>query len=75
MSAALLLGVLPASRLPEPVQWLRDLLPSSYGVDAFALTFAPDPDWARVLLDLGVCGAVGLASLTLATWAYRRAAR
>ncbi|MFD7728993.1 ABC transporter permease [Kitasatospora phosalacinea] len=75
MSAALLLGVLPASRLPEPVQWLRDLLPSSYGVDAFALTFAPHPDWGRVLLDLGVCGAVGLVSLTLATWAYRRAAR
>jgi len=75
MSAALLLGVLPASRLPGPVQWLRDLLPSSYGVDAFALTFAPDPDWARVVLDLGVCAAVGLVSLTLATWAYRRAAR
>ncbi|PJN25093.1 ABC transporter permease [Kitasatospora sp. CB02891] len=75
MSAALLLGVLPASRLPVPVQWLRDLLPSTYGVDAFALTFAPHPDWARVLLDLGVCGAVGLVSLTLATWAYRRAAR
>jgi ABC-2 type transport system permease protein len=75
MSAALLLGVLPASRLPDAVQWLRDLLPSSYGVDAFALTFAPDPDWARVGLDLGVCGAVALASLTLATWAYRRAAR
>ncbi|WP_100835766.1 ABC transporter permease [Kitasatospora fiedleri] len=74
MSAALLLGVLPASRLPEPVQWLRDLLPSSYGVDAFALTFAPHPDWARITLDLGVCGAVGLVSLTLATWAYRRAA-
>ncbi|MFJ5231702.1 ABC transporter permease [Kitasatospora sp. NPDC088391] len=75
MSAALLLGVLPASRLPEPVQWLRDLLPSSYGVDAFARTFAPRPDWGLVALDLGVCAAVGLVSLTLATWAYRRAAR
>ncbi|MFJ1752605.1 ABC transporter permease [Kitasatospora sp. NPDC088134] len=75
MSAALLLGVLPAARLPEPVQWLRDLLPSSYGVDAFARTFAPRPDWGLVALDLGVCAAVGLVSLTLATWAYRRATR
>ncbi|KRV50145.1 transporter [Wenjunlia vitaminophila] len=74
MSAALLLGVLPASNLPEPVRWLRDLLPSSYGVDAFARTFDSHPDWAVVLVDLGVCAAVGVVSLTLATWAYRRAA-
>ncbi|MEW1908998.1 ABC transporter permease [Kitasatospora sp. NPDC085895] len=75
MSAALLLGVLPAGNLPQPVQWLRDLLPSTYGVEAFARTFEPAPDWAAVLGDLGVCAAVGLCSLTVATWAYRRATR
>jgi len=75
MSAALLLGVLPASHLPAPVDWARDLLPSTYGVEALsrALTSTPT-DWPAVLADLSVCAAVGVASLTLATWAYRRAA-
>ncbi|MFV6029755.1 ABC transporter permease [Streptomyces sp. NPDC056264] len=74
MSAALLLGVLPAERLPQPVSWARDLLPSTYGVEALARTFDRDPDWAAVALDLAVCGVVGVVSLALATWAYRRAA-
>ncbi|MEU9006876.1 ABC transporter permease [Streptomyces sp. NPDC048551] len=74
MSAALLLGVLPPERMPELIVWARDLLPSTYGVQAFAETFAPHPDWAAVVLDLGVCGAVGVLSLAAATWAYRRAA-
>ncbi|MFJ8568883.1 ABC transporter permease [Streptomyces sp. NPDC093514] len=74
MSAALLLGVLPPERMPDVIVWARDLLPSTYGVEAFARTFAPRPDWAAVALDLGVCGAVGALSLALATWAYRRAA-
>jgi ABC-2 type transport system permease protein len=74
MSAALLLGVLPASRMPEPVQWARDLLPSTYGVDALADAFRPHPLWEQAGADLGVCAAVGVLSLALATWAYRRAA-
>ncbi|MFD6532233.1 ABC transporter permease [Streptomyces sp. NPDC060184] len=74
MSAALLLGVLPAERLPEVVRWARDLLPSTYGVEALARSFDADPDWAAVALDLGVCAAVGVLSLAVATWAYRRAA-
>ncbi|MFD3536155.1 ABC transporter permease [Streptomyces sp. NPDC058664] len=74
MSAALLLGVLPAERLPEPIGWARDLLPSTYGVEALARTFGPRPDWAAVALDLTVCGVVGVVSLVVATWAYRRAA-
>ncbi|GHI90194.1 transporter [Streptomyces xanthophaeus] len=74
MSAALLLGVLPPERMPDVIVWARDLLPSTYGVEAFARTFAPHPDWAAVALDLGVCAAVGVVSLAAATWAYRRAA-
>ncbi|MER5893986.1 ABC transporter permease [Streptomyces sp. NPDC001876] len=74
MSAALLLGVLPADRLPEPVGWARDLLPSTYGVEALARSFDAHPDWAVVALDLGVCAVVGVLSLAVATWAYRRAA-
>lgn len=74
MSAALLLGVLPADRMPGFVQFARDLLPSTYGVEAFARTFGPHPDWAFVLGDLAVCAGVGGVSLAVATWAYRRAA-
>ncbi|MFJ8693204.1 ABC transporter permease [Streptomyces roseolilacinus] len=74
MSAALLLGVLPADRLPGPIGWARDLLPSTYGVEALARTFDTSPDWTAVALDLSVCAAVGVASLAAATWAYRRAA-
>lgn len=59
MSAALLLGVLPASRLPGAVRVLRDLLPSTYGVNAFADSFAARPDWGAVLGDLGVCAGSG----------------
>jgi ABC-2 type transport system permease protein len=76
MSAALLLGVLPASHMPAPIAWTRDLLPSTYGVEAFARTFggAAHTDWAAVAGDLSVCAAVGVVSLAVATWAYRRAA-
>ncbi|SED27291.1 ABC-2 type transport system permease protein [Streptomyces sp. 3213] len=74
MSAALLLGVLPADRMPDAVRFLRDLVPSTYGVEAFAQTFAAHPDWPLVLGDLAVCAAVGVVSLAVAAWAYRRAA-
>ncbi|MFC9272957.1 ABC transporter permease [Streptomyces zhihengii] len=74
MSAALLLGVLPAERMPEPIVWARDLLPSTYGVEAMARTFDAHPDWPAVALDLAVCAGVGVVSLAVATWAYRRAA-
>ncbi|BCM66265.1 putative ABC transporter permease protein [Streptomyces sp. EAS-AB2608] len=74
MSAALLLGVLPADRMPEVVRLARDLLPSTYGVEAYARTFGAHPDWAVVFADLGVCAGVGVVSLAVATRAYRRAA-
>ncbi|MFF2408631.1 ABC transporter permease [Streptomyces sp. NPDC058092] len=74
MSAALLLGVLPADRLPAPIGWARDLLPSTYGVEALSRSFDAHPDWAVVALDLAVCAVVGVLSLAVATWAYRRAA-
>nr|WP_246574712.1 ABC transporter permease [Streptomyces genisteinicus] len=74
MSAALLLGVLPAERMPGPIAWARDLLPSTYGVEAMARTFDARPDWPAVALDLAVCAGVGVVSLAVATWAYRRAA-
>jgi ABC-2 type transport system permease protein len=74
MSAALLLGVVPPAHLPGPIGWARDALPSTYGVEAFARTFAARPDWLAVAGDLAVCAGVGAVSLTLATFAYRHAA-
>ncbi|QKV95504.1 ABC transporter permease [Streptomyces sp. NA02950] len=74
MSAALLLGVLPAERMPEVVSYTRDLLPSTYGVEALARSFDGQPDWPAVCADLGVCAGVAVVSLAAATWAYRRAA-
>lgn len=74
MSAALLLGVLPAARMPAPIACARDLLPSTYGVEALAHSFDARPDWLLIAADLGVCAAVGVVSLAAATWAYRRAA-
>ncbi|EFF90507.1 conserved hypothetical protein [Streptomyces sp. e14] len=74
MSAALLLGVLPPDRMPGIVRLARDLLPSTYGVEAYARTFAERPDWTYVAVDMAVCAGVGVVSLAVATWAYRRAA-
>nr|WP_202036070.1 ABC transporter permease [Streptomyces mexicanus] len=74
MSAALLLGVLPPERMPEAIRLARDLLPSTYGVEAYARTFAARPDWPLVGVDMAVCAGVGVVSLAVATWAYRRAA-
>ncbi|MYU17184.1 ABC transporter permease, partial [Streptomyces sp. SID8361] len=72
MSAALLLGVLPAARMPQVVSYARDLLPSTYGVEALARSFDGQPDWWAVCADLGVCAGVAVVSLAAATWAYRR---
>ncbi|ANH91077.1 MULTISPECIES: ABC transporter permease [unclassified Streptomyces] len=74
MSAALLLGVLPPERMPELIRLARALLPSTYGVEAYTRSFADHPDWAWVGIDMAVCAGVGVVSLAVATWAYRRAA-
>lgn len=74
MSAALLLGVLPGGQMPVPVAWVRDLLPSTYGVEALSRAFENRPDWGHAAVDLAVCATVGVLSLAVATWAYRRAA-
>jgi ABC-2 type transport system permease protein len=53
---------------------VRDLLPSTYGVEALTRSFGARPDWLVVCADLGVCAVVGVVSLAAATWAFRRAA-
>ncbi|MEX5632192.1 ABC transporter permease [Parafrankia sp. FMc2] len=75
MSVVLFLGVIPANRLPGIGRLARDLLPSSYAVDALAEAFAPSIDWAGVLADLAVCAVVAAVALVVAAQALRRVAR
>ncbi|KPM55607.1 ABC transporter [Frankia sp. R43] len=75
MSVVLFLGVIPADRLPGIGRLARDLLPSSYAVDALAQAFAPSVDWVGVSADLGVCAAVAVAALLVAAHALRRVTR
>lgn len=77
MSAVLFLGIIPAARLPEPLGWVRDLLPSSYAVDAFAASLRDHAGWAAVDWGalgwrLAVCAGVGILALAVASWALRR---
>ncbi|WP_018500038.1 ABC transporter permease [Parafrankia discariae] len=75
MSVVLFLGVIPADRLPGIGRLARDLLPSSYAVDALAEGFAPAVDWAHVTVDLAVCAAVAAAALVVAVRSLRYAGR
>ncbi|OHV40596.1 MULTISPECIES: ABC transporter permease [Pseudofrankia] len=73
MSIVLFLGIIPSDRLPG-VGWLvRDVLPSSYAVDALSETFLPSARWGIVALDLGVCALVAVITLAAAAGALRRA--
>jgi ABC-2 type transport system permease protein len=75
MSAVLFLSIIPASRLPFLLRPIRAAVPSTYAADAFATGLQPRPEWASVLLDLGICAAVAGASLAVGGWALRRAYR
>lgn len=75
MSLVIFIGVIPRDRLPEAVRALRAIVPAAYAVDALGDALRPHVDWAGVAGDLGVCAAVGLVSLMLGGWAFRRAVR
>lgn len=75
MSGVLFLGIIPADRLPEVVRGLRAVVPSTYAVDALASSFSPRLDAGLLLQDLGVCVAVAVAALALASLAFTRAVR
>ena len=75
MSAALLLGVLPADRLPGVLRALRAIVPSTYGADALAEALKPHPSGAALLGDLVVCAVVAVGALAFASVAFRRAVR
>ena len=73
MAIVMFLGLVPAHRLPEVLQGVRAIVPSTYAVDAFAESFRPQPRWGIVGLDLGICVAVCALALFAGAWAFRRA--
>jgi len=75
MSAVLFLGIVPADRMPLVLQAVRALLPSSYAADALAGALGPRVEAGDLLADLAVCVVAAVASLVLASLAYRRVVR
>ncbi|MDX6211613.1 MAG: type transport system permease protein [Frankiales bacterium] len=73
MSAVIFLDLVAAHRLPVLVQVLRAVIPSTYAADALSQAFAAHPDGWLIARDLGVCAAVALAALALASWAFGKA--
>jgi ABC-2 type transport system permease protein len=74
MSAVIFLDLVPAHRLPDAVQVLRAVVPSTYAADALTAAFAHNVDGWLIVRDLGVCVAVAVAALALAAWAFGKAA-
>ncbi|MCW2673732.1 MAG: hypothetical protein JWP14_2321 [Frankiales bacterium] len=75
MSGVLFVGIIPAARLPEVLRAVRAAVPSTYAVDALAASFRARWDTALIARDLGICTAVAVAALALASAAFRRAVR
>lgn len=75
MSGVLFVGIIPAARLPEVLRAVRAAVPSTYAVDALAASFRARWDTALIARDLGICAAVAVAALALASAAFRRAVR
>ncbi|HVE97983.1 MAG TPA: ABC transporter permease [Mycobacteriales bacterium] len=73
MTLVLFLGLVRAERMPGPIRLVRAVMPSSYAVDALAEAFARRPSFGAIAVDLAICAASAVATLTLATVAYRRA--
>jgi ABC-2 type transport system permease protein len=75
MSAVLFLGIIPAHRMPEALQVLRALAPSTYAADALARSLGPHPDAGLLVRDLLICAAVAVVALVAASAAFRQAVR
>lgn len=75
MTLVLFLGLVRAERMPAAVRPLLKLVPSTYAVDALRAALATPLDAGAITRDLAVCAAVAVATLALASRAFRRAAR
>lgn len=75
MSGVLFLGLIPEARLPEWLEPVLTVVPSTYAVRALSASLGDSVDYIKVFSDLGVCAAVAVASLALASLAYDRVVR
>jgi ABC-2 type transport system permease protein len=73
MTVVLFLGVIPPGHLPTGIRVLRDVVPSTYAVDALAAALRGAPTLSGVLWRLGVSIGYGVVTLVLAGWLFRRA--
>lgn len=73
MTAALFLGVIPPSHLPVAVRGVRDVLPSTYPVDALAAALRGHPTVSGQLWRYAVAVACALVTLAVASAVFRRA--
>lgn len=74
MSAVLFLDIIPVHRLPWLLRGVRAAVPSTYAADALAASFHRSVGWGGVAVDFGVCAAVAIAALALASAVFRRSA-
>ena len=73
MTAVLFLGVIPPENLPGWLRVVRQLVPSTYAVDALAAALRGTPTWGGVLWRLGASVAFGAVALAAAAALFRRA--
>ncbi|HEV2890221.1 MAG TPA: ABC transporter permease [Frankiaceae bacterium] len=74
MTLVLFLGLVRAERMPAAVRPLLKAVPSTYAVDALRESFARPVHAGALAGDLAICAAVAVATLALASAAFRRAA-
>jgi ABC-2 type transport system permease protein len=73
MTAVLFLGVIPPAHLPVVIRLLRDVVPSTYAVDALAAALRGTPSWWGVGWRLAISVGYGAVALVLAGRLLRRA--
>lgn len=73
MTAVLFLGVIPPTHLPVIVRGLRDVVPSTYAVDALASALRGGVGWSAIVWRLAVAVGYGVLGLAVASRLLRRA--
>jgi ABC-2 type transport system permease protein len=73
MTAVLFLGVIPPGHMPASVRGLRDVLPSTYAVDALAAALRGHPSATGQLWRLAVTVGYAAIALVVAGRSFRRA--
>jgi ABC-2 type transport system permease protein len=73
MTAVLFLGVISPSHLPAVARAIRDVVPGTLAVDAYASSLRVDPDWTSIVVRLAITAGYGVITLAVASRLFRRA--